>query len=138
KALRLTEERRAKLRQRLADAGGLDGWRAALDKLARSPHCTGQNDRGWRADLDFLLQKSSFLRLLEGRYDPRRPCGAPDAGGVAGPPPPSIVEAALEAALAAGETGTAIALRRAWLADRGDGERQARAYLDRRRSAAAA
>lgn len=76
-AMKMNDQRRAKLRQRLKDAGGLDGWRVALEKLAASPHCTGQNDRGWRADLDFLLQDRSFTRLMEGSYDARRPASAP-------------------------------------------------------------
>jgi len=65
--------RKAKIRQRLQECGGLSGWVAALDKLAASSHCAGSNDRGWQADLDFLLQAQSFTRLMEGRYDDRKP-----------------------------------------------------------------
>ena len=28
----------------------------------------GTNDRGWRADLDFLLQASRFTKVVEGTY----------------------------------------------------------------------
>lgn len=73
KAQVLSPTRRASLKRRLQDCGGLSGWVAALDKLAASSHCTGHNDRGWRADLDFLLKAQSFTRLMEGRYDDRKP-----------------------------------------------------------------
>lgn len=65
----LTEKRKSALRGRLKDAGGIDGWRVALEKVAASPLCTGQNDRGWRADLDFICTQSKFVNIMEGRYD---------------------------------------------------------------------
>lgn len=69
KVARLTDPRRAKLRLRLDEAGGLDGWRAALAKIATEPWLRGDNDRGWKADFDFLIQASSFTKLMEGSYD---------------------------------------------------------------------
>ena len=45
--------------------------------IGRSPHCTGCNDRGWRADFDFLLQPASLIRTLEGRYEGRQSVAAP-------------------------------------------------------------
>ena len=74
RATRLTAPRRAKLRQRLSDAGGLDGWRQGLAKVRDSPFLRGDNERGWRADLDFCLQAKSWTRLVEGVYD-RKPNG---------------------------------------------------------------
>lgn len=67
----LSKTRAAGIKARLKDAGGIDGWRTALAKTEASPHCNGANDRGWRADLDFLLQQKSFTRLMEGSYDDR-------------------------------------------------------------------
>jgi uncharacterized protein YdaU (DUF1376 family) len=68
----LTKNRRASLKARLSEVGGIDGWRAALDKARASPLCNGENSRGWKADLDFLLQQKSFTRLMEGSYDARQ------------------------------------------------------------------
>lgn len=68
---RLSKPREAALKARLAECGGVDGWRAALAKARASPHCCGQNDRGWTASFDFLTQASSFTKLMEGNYDPR-------------------------------------------------------------------
>jgi hypothetical protein len=72
-AQRLTEQRKRNLRARLADCGGINGWNVALAKVRDSPHLTGANDRGWRADLDFMLTASKFTRIMEGFYDERKP-----------------------------------------------------------------
>jgi uncharacterized protein YdaU (DUF1376 family) len=66
-----TPARRAALKARLAEAGGIDGWRAALVKARASPHLCGQNDRGWTASFDFLTSQASFAKLMEGNYDPK-------------------------------------------------------------------
>jgi hypothetical protein len=68
-ARKLTDARRTRIRRRLADCDGLAGWFAALERIAASPGLLGANDRGWKADLDFVLQESSFQKLIEGRYD---------------------------------------------------------------------
>lgn len=70
---KLTKARKASLKARIKDAGGLDGWRYALARARASPHLCGQNDRGWTASFDFLTQQSSFAKLMEGNYDPRKP-----------------------------------------------------------------
>lgn len=66
-----SKKRRSGIGARLKGAGGLDGWMQALEKAAASPLCTGQNNRDWTADLDFLIQARSFTRLIEGSYDAR-------------------------------------------------------------------
>jgi len=68
-ALKLTAAREANLKARIADAGGLDGFRAALDRVAASTYLTGGGREGWRADFDFVLRPDKFLALQEGRYD---------------------------------------------------------------------
>lgn len=68
----LSKQRRAALNARMRDAGGIEGWRAAMSKARASPHLCGQNDRGWVASFDFLTKQSSFTKLMEGNYDARR------------------------------------------------------------------
>lgn len=68
KAQKLTETRKEKLRARLKDAGGIEGWRFAVSEVENSTFLKGVNDRGWRADFDFMLQEKSFTRLMEGSY----------------------------------------------------------------------
>jgi hypothetical protein len=65
---KMTGDRERKLRARLKDST-LEEWQRAMDALERSAFCRGENDRGWRADFDFLLQPKSFTGLLEGKYD---------------------------------------------------------------------
>jgi uncharacterized protein YdaU (DUF1376 family) len=65
---RMTGDRERKLRARLKDST-LEEWQRAMDAMERSAFCRGENDRGWKADFDFLLQPKSFTKLLEGAYD---------------------------------------------------------------------
>ena len=66
---RMTPGRLTALRARLRDSGGLEGWRAGLAKARASPFLCGQNDRGWKADFDFLTRAKVFTKLMEGSYD---------------------------------------------------------------------
>jgi hypothetical protein len=65
---KMTGQRERQLNARLKDST-LDEWTRVFDALERSAFCRGENDRGWRADFDFLLQPKSFTKLLEGAYD---------------------------------------------------------------------
>lgn len=66
-AAKLTPDRQRKITARLRDYG-LDGWNQALANIERSSFLTGANDRGWRANLEFLLQPSSFAKVHDGGY----------------------------------------------------------------------
>jgi hypothetical protein len=46
-------------------------WRIILDRINASPFCLGQNDRGWKADVEFFLRPDTATRVLEGKYDPK-------------------------------------------------------------------
>jgi uncharacterized protein YdaU (DUF1376 family) len=67
KAQRLTDTRRKQLAHRLKECGGLPGWGMAMDQVAASDFLTGKVKQ-WRADLDFILQASSFTKIMEGAY----------------------------------------------------------------------
>lgn len=65
----MSEARRKSIRCRVADAGGLDGWRTAMAAVEASAFLLGQLPGArWRATLDFVLQPSSFAKLLDGNY----------------------------------------------------------------------
>jgi|GEM_PF-1638006 len=66
---KLTDKRRGKLKARLQDCGGLDGWTAALEKIRASPGLLGRTGGSWRANFDFVLQESGFIKIMEGNYD---------------------------------------------------------------------
>jgi uncharacterized protein YdaU (DUF1376 family) len=79
KAQKITPARRIALRKRLSECGGLDGWRCALEKVEASSFCRGLKTE-WRANLDFLCQQSSFVKLMEGAYDDHKPTGPRGVG----------------------------------------------------------
>jgi hypothetical protein len=66
---KVTGQRDRQLRARLREYPLLDDWQRAFSALERSAFLRGENDRGWRADFDFLLQPKSFTKLIEGSYD---------------------------------------------------------------------
>lgn len=51
------------------EAAFLSAVREYFCRAVRSPFLTGQNERGWRADFDFLMNETKALALLEGKYD---------------------------------------------------------------------
>jgi hypothetical protein len=80
------ETRAKKLAVRLDESGGIEGWRAALEKAEASDFCMGRapprpGKPPFRMHLDFLLQQQSFVRLMEGHYDNREGTGVPTGGG---------------------------------------------------------
>ena len=79
KIARLTPARAKKLRRRLDDCDGINGWAAAMEKIRGSPFLLGKNERGWRADFDFVLQEKSFTKLMEGGYDRKKSTDSDDA-----------------------------------------------------------
>jgi len=57
--------------QRLREKPDLAYWRSVITRIGQSSFCRGETTRGWRADFDFLLRRSTHLRVLEGKYDDR-------------------------------------------------------------------
>lgn len=62
-------ERQRLARHRLHERS-LGEWIEVIQRLDRSSFCRG-NDRGWRADIDFLLKPDTATKVLEGKYDDR-------------------------------------------------------------------
>ncbi len=49
-------------------------FREVFQKVAASSFCQGQNDRGWRADFDWLIRNDhNMVKVLEGKYDDKQP-----------------------------------------------------------------
>lgn len=66
---KLTPDRRKKLNKRLKDCDGIEGWMYALGKIRSTPGLQGKAGKPWKANLDFLIQESKFVKLMEGGYD---------------------------------------------------------------------
>lgn len=47
----------------------MDYWRSVIDKINQSDFCKGANDRGWKANFDWLIQIDTAVKILEGKYD---------------------------------------------------------------------
>lgn len=47
----------------------VDDFKAVCKKANKSDFMTGKNDRGWKADFDFLLRVDKAINILEGKYD---------------------------------------------------------------------
>lgn len=88
KAKQLTDTRRRQLRARLK-AHGEPGLRQAVEAVERSAFCRGlrtaRDGRAFKASFDFVLQESSFQKLIEGAYGDDAPRTKP-------PPRPATPE----------------------------------------------
>lgn len=66
----INKTRISKMKKRMKECGGIDGWRAALAKVEASDYMLGRNN-GFKCTIDFMLQESGFAKLMEGNYDNR-------------------------------------------------------------------
>ena len=60
----LNTEHKGKLRYSGVE-DGLHWWKRLFAKVTLNPHWIGENDRGWRADLDWIINKKNFIKVLE-------------------------------------------------------------------------
>jgi hypothetical protein len=65
--LPMSERRARKLRPAIRDKPEVEWWRALFLKAGGIPFLRGDNDRGWRADLEFVVRRRE--EILEGKYD---------------------------------------------------------------------
>lgn len=49
----------------------LDFFRRFFGYVAKCPHLVGENDRGWTADLAWLVKAENFAKVIEGKYEPK-------------------------------------------------------------------
>lgn len=69
---KLTAGRRASVTALLRKGYTLDDLRDAFCKANRSGFCQGKNERGWKADFDWLTNENNLVKVLEGKYDDAR------------------------------------------------------------------
>lgn len=62
----LTDDRRRKIRARIAKRPSLTEWREAFEAIQARPFYRGQNDRGWTADFDWAIRNDTTIaKVLE-------------------------------------------------------------------------
>jgi len=66
---KLTPSRKQRLKARIKEFPEIESWATAFKNIERSAFLRGDNDRGWKANFDFLLQPGSFVKLIEGVYN---------------------------------------------------------------------
>lgn len=64
----LTRPRQVAVRARWQSPLWRSRWQEALGKVPGSGFLKGDNDRGWRANLDWFLRPGTVAKLLEGAY----------------------------------------------------------------------
>lgn len=47
----------------------INEWRGLFERMAENSFFAGDNDRGWKADIDFALAPGRRVKILEGSYD---------------------------------------------------------------------
>lgn len=62
----LTDQRRSKIRARIARRPSMAEWREAFEAIQNRPFYRGQNERGWTADFDWVVKNDTTVaKLLE-------------------------------------------------------------------------
>ena len=71
KVLKLSDKRRLKIRVRFEEMGySYETMQQIFDKAEASRFIRGDNNRGWRADFDWIFTNgSNWVKILEGKYD---------------------------------------------------------------------
>ena len=68
RVVKLSNRRKVQARARMREFPNIEDWRTVFANLRDARWMHGDNDRGWRADFDFILQPKSFIKLLENSY----------------------------------------------------------------------
>ena len=88
--LKVTDARRKAITARIHDDLKTPSeWRVFFSRVGKSDFLTGKADN-FRADLEWLCKPSNFLKVREGRYDPKNATSATTerSSGINNPPPP--------------------------------------------------
>jgi len=68
--MKMTDARKRQVTVRARDPSFRDNWNLAVTLLSRSAFHTGDNDRQWRADVDwFLKNDKNYLKILERKQE---------------------------------------------------------------------
>lgn len=68
---KLTDKRKNKIKARLKSFT-IDDFNKLFKKVQESKFLNGDNDKGWRANFDWLIEESNMLKVLEGYYEDRK------------------------------------------------------------------
>ena len=67
---RITEPRKKRLSKLLENEfKTMEGWRGYCQQIINAPFLLGKNDKGWKVDLDWVLEEKNLVRIMEGKYN---------------------------------------------------------------------
>lgn len=69
----MNKARQTSLGERRQDKAWVHGWGEALAKAKLNARFGGDNDRGWKANVDWFLRPKVVDKILEGFYDDWKP-----------------------------------------------------------------
>ena len=69
KCLRLNQHRKSIILARYRETNSMDQIITVLERVENTPFLCGDNERGWRADLNFVFRESGYTSILEGKYE---------------------------------------------------------------------
>jgi hypothetical protein len=69
KVREFTESRRRKIKVRINEGLTLAKFEEAIRRCVSTPFLVGENDRGWQADFDWLIENdTNMTKVMEGKY----------------------------------------------------------------------
>jgi hypothetical protein len=70
--VRITNKRKAAIRERWKDPWWRENWRDALEKGSQSEFLMGRSDSTWKINFEFFLKPDTVTKIMEGVYDGQR------------------------------------------------------------------
>jgi len=68
-----TDSRRKQFKDRTKSQFWCENWREALRRMSASPFHLGENDRGWKANVDFFLKPNTVTKMIERDKETSKP-----------------------------------------------------------------
>ena len=65
-------DKREKAIKNIIKKHSLEEIKTVFENTQASDFLTGNNDRGWKADIDFILREDKFVNILEGKYNAKQ------------------------------------------------------------------
>jgi len=71
KVIKLSDKRKKAI-LKILNTFSKDNILECFEKIEQSDFLKGINERGWKADIDFILREDKFISILEGKYGGRK------------------------------------------------------------------
>ena len=67
--MKMTVKRKDKLKVRWKQFKSIDPFKESFSLISQSDFCTGQNNKGWKVDFDWVIKnEENMVKVLEGKY----------------------------------------------------------------------